>query len=238
MKKDLNLFKYSKDRKFITNFCLCLISLLGMIIIPTFIYYILSFVIKNDIVRNLIANISFILILYLMYYKDLNKEAKTFTKDVKSNMNVAFKYYVLGLMAMVFFNLIITTLLHNISSNESQVRDMLYSTPIYTLFNIMILAPLQEEIIFRKSLQPLVKNKWIYATLCGLLFGSAHLLTNVLSGIFVISDLIYILPYGSLGFAFALMDHETKTTFTSIAMHSLHNTVTGILLLISYFGGL
>ena len=138
---------------------------------------------------------------------------------------------------MVFFNLIVMILLKNISSNESQVREMLYNNVFLSMISISIIAPISEEIIFRKSIRPLINNRWVYVVVCGLLFGGAHILTNVLSGEFVISDLIYVLPYACLGGSFALMDYNTKTTFSSIVIHSLHNTITGIMLLITYFGG-
>lgn len=97
----------------------------------------------------------------------------------------------------------------------------------------MLIAPLSEEMVFRKSLMPIFKNKWVYATICGLLFGGAHLLAGELTLI----NLIYLIPYGSLGFVFALMNKETNTTFSSITIHSIHNTFTGLLLLITYYMG-
>jgi membrane protease YdiL (CAAX protease family) len=99
------------------------------------------------------------------------------------------------------------------------------------MISLSIIAPLNEELIFRKSLSTIIKNKYVFAICSGLLFGGAHLLTNVLSGSFVISDLIYLLPYSSLGVSFAIMNYETDSTFTSIFMHCIHNTCTGLLLL-------
>ena len=97
------------------------------------------------------------------------------------------------------------------------------------LINISILAPITEELIFRKSIQPLIKNKWVRAILSGILFGGAHLLTG---DAIRLVDLLFLLPYGTLGFVFSLMDNDTKTTFTSIIFHGLHNAATGILLLL------
>jgi membrane protease YdiL (CAAX protease family) len=109
-------------------------------------------------------------------------------------------------------------------------RELLFNRPVFTMISIVIIAPITEELIFRKSLAPIVKNRFVYALICGILFGGAHLLT----GEFVLSDLLYILPYGSLGFAFALMDYDSKTTCSSIVIHSMHNFVTAILLFITY----
>ncbi len=231
------LFNYSKDRPFYINLIFCIVSFAGLLIIPIIFYYLLKSFITNDKVCNFLSDVLLIIILYLMYYKDLNQEFKVFISNFKENAKKSFKYYFIGFGMMVFFNLIIMVLLKNISSNESQVREMLYSSPVIALLTISIVAPISEELIFRKSLQPIIKNKWIYVLLTGLLFGGAHILTNILNNNFALTDLIYILPYASLGCAFGLMDYENKTTFSSIMMHFLHNTCTAILLLIVYSGG-
>lgn len=224
--------KYSKDREWYINLLLCFISLLGVIILPSAFYIYLSKIISNTNICELLSNILFIAVLIAFYYKDLIKEFKTYKKNFKSSFKISFKYYVVGLMAMVFFNMIIVTLLKDVSSNENQVRDLLFNNPVITMVSIMITAPLIEELAFRKSLSPLLKNKWLFATSSGILFGGAHLLTNFLTNTFVLTDLLYILPYGSLGFVFALMNRKTSSTFSSIVIHGLHNGCTGLLLLI------
>lgn len=231
------LFKYSKDRSFTVNLILSIFSFIGILIIPSLIYIGLSYFVKNALVANIIADVIFILILYLIYYKDLNEEFKIYNGKFKENFKYSFKIYLMGFMGMVFFNLIISMFLKNISSNESQVREMLYASPVFTMLTISIIAPVTEELVFRKSLQPVIKNKWIYVLVCGILFGFAHILTNFVNGIFVITDLFYVFPYAALGCSFALMDYDTKTTFSSITLHFLHNTLTGLLLLMLYFGG-
>ena len=155
------LFKYSKDRSFTVNLILSIFSFIGILIIPSLIYIGLSYFVKNALVANIIADVIFILILYLIYYKDLNEEFKIYNGKFKENFKYSFKIYLMGFMGMVFFNLIISMFLKNISSNESQVREMLYASPVFTMLTISIIAPVTEELVFRKSLQPVIKNKWI-----------------------------------------------------------------------------
>ena len=159
-------------------------------------------------------------------------------KILKNKFKESFRVYIIGFMGMIFFNVIIAMFLGKVSSNESQVRELLFNNVALTMFSIAIYAPISEELIFRKSLRPLINNKWIYVIVSGLLFGGAHILTNVIQNTFVISDLIYVLPYGCLGGCFALMDYDSKTVFSSMVIHALHNTCTGLLLLAFYFGGL
>ncbi len=228
----------SKDRPWYINLLFCFICLVGIVVLPTVLSLMYSEYIKSEVVSTFLSEVTFVLMLVAMYYKDLINEAKTFKKNFKKSMKSSFKYYVMGIMSMIFFNLLITMVLKNdISTNESQVREMLFNNTIFALINISLYAPISEEIIFRKSIQPLISNKWLYALVCGVLFGGAHILTNVFGGSFVISDLIYILPYGSLGVAFALMDYENKSVFNSMTIHCLHNTMTALLLLSMFYLG-
>lgn len=230
------LFGYSKDRSLLANIIITILSFIGMFLIPSIVAILLSNYV-NDTIASIIGDIIFIIIMFLIFFKDLIKEFKLYFKNFKENFKYSFKIYILGFMGMIFFNLFIYYFIGNISSNETQVREMLYDNVIPTLISISILAPILEELIFRKSIAPLFKNRWVYVIISGLLFGGAHILINVIQGTFVLTDLVYILPYGCLGGAFALMDYNRKTTFCSIVIHSMHNTFTAILLLIQYFGG-
>lgn len=225
--------KYTEERKKSINILFFIISLAGMFILPSIFYSFISEFLGGGSSSQFASELLFIVTLILIYYKDLKREFKIYITDIKKNIPIMLKYYVLGIIIMIFSNLIINMIIGNISSNESAVRESLFSFPVYTMLSIMIVAPLSEELVFRKSISPIIKNKWIYAIVCGLLFGGAHLL----AGEFALINLLYLVPYGSLGFVFALMNRETKTTFSSITMHCIHNTATGILLLITYSMG-
>ena len=238
-KTDINksgFFCFSKDRKYIINLVICLLCFVGLLLVPSLIAIMLEKYV-NTTIGGLIGDSVLILIIVLLYYKDLVSEAKIYFRSFKSNFKYSFKIYLLGFMGMVFFNLIIITFLKNISANETQVRELLYKNPVPTLINIAILAPILEELIFRKTLAPIIKNRWLYVIISGLLFGSAHILVNFIQGTFVVTDIAYIFPYMALGSSFALMDYNRKTTFCSIFIHALHNSFTAVLLLVTYFAG-
>ena len=231
------IFSYTKNRKLWVNIVVAILCFLGMFLVPSLIAILFNLKIKNLQVCTIIGDLIYILLIYLVYKKDLDSEAKIYFSDFKNKFKYGFKIYILGYFGMIFFNLFITLFLKDISQNESQVRELLYSNAVTTMISISILAPLLEELIFRKTIGTIIKNKWIYVIISGLLFGGAHILTNIMNNSFAITDLLYVLPYGCLGGAFALMDYNTKTTFTSIVFHALHNTFTAILLLITFFGG-
>ncbi len=129
---------------------------------------------------------------------------------------------------MVIANILIAmfTPLSN-STNEKSVQSLIPTSPALMFIAAGIFAPIIEEITFRKTFQTIFKNKWTFALISFLVFGYIHVMNsnNPL-------ELLYIVPYGSLGLVFALTDYETNTVFTSIMMHMIHNSMLIILSLL------
>ncbi len=179
---------------------------------------------------NTFTDLILVLILIVLYYKELKKEFKTFKDNWKMNMDTAFKYWFLGLMIMCISNIaigLITSL--STSSNEQAVQGLISSTPYLMLFTAGILAPIAEELTFRKGVSKIFKNKWIYATASGLIFGLLHVI-----GSGNILEYLYVIPYGSLGFFFALTYYDTKSIYPSIIMHAIHNSALILLSIFAY----
>ena len=122
------------------------------------------------------------------------------------------------------------------ANNEDAVRNMIDLAPLYMLFSVSIYAPFVEELIFRKSIKDSVLGfgnnkilKYLYILISGLIFSSLHVIGMTNSYL----DYLYIIPYFGLGAAFATLYYKTDNIFSSISMHSLHNTVAIILYLVA-----
>ena len=160
-------------------------------------------------------------ILFFMYRKDLYKEWKIFKKDWVDHLDYGVRCWAVGLILMMVSNFVINSLAGGIAGNEQTVQSMISSLPWLMLINAGILAPINEEIIFRKSFKNIFSNKWAFVLVSGFVFGLMHVLGNVSSWI----DVLYIIPYGALGGAFAYAYHKTDTIFTPISFHMFHNIV-------------
>ena len=179
---------------------------------------------------NTFTDLILVLILIILYFKELKKEFKSFKENWKLNLDTAFKYWFIGLMIMCISNIaigLITDL--STSSNEQAVQTLVSSTPYLMLFTAGILAPIAEELTFRKGVSKLFKNKWVYATASGLIFGLLHVI-----GSGNILEYLYVIPYGSLGFFFALTYYDTKSIYPSIIMHAIHNSALILLSIFAY----
>lgn len=174
-------------------------------------------------IRILYAIVYEILLLSIIIMINNKKIVKDFL-DIKKNhkkyYSECFKYWLIGLGIMLISNFIITLLLNKgISANEEAVRSIFKVSPIYIYFSGVIIAPIMEEIIYRMSIKNIITNKYLFVVVAGLLFGYAHLEGNIKN----VSDLLYLIPYSSLGIAFAYMYEKSKNIFTSVGFHFMHN---------------
>lgn len=181
----------------------------------------------SSIAVELIMLTAFILI----YRKKLSNDYKSFKKDYKNIMDISFKNWLLGLVIMLISNVAISLFVGNIANNEELNRSLLMSTPIYAIIAMIIIAPITEEIIFRLSPRKAFNKKLPYLIYSAIFFGGMHLLTST-----SLIELLYIIPYGALGFFFAKAFYETDNIFSSISVHVIHNTIAVIIAYISMMG--
>lgn len=168
-------------------------------------------------------------IYFAIYRKTLVNDFKEFKKDINGNLELAFRYWAAGFVIMVVSNLFITVILgKTIAGNEETVRNYIVAAPILMAISTVIFAPINEELTFRKSIRDAINNKWAYVLLSGIIFGGLHVISYVSSPL----DLVYLIPYCSLGIAFALLYYKTNNIFSSISMHMMHNLLSIIVYLL------
>ncbi len=182
------------------------------------------------ILYSFICDILFLMLIIFIYRKTLIKDGKKFFKDFFNNIEISFKYWIIGVIVMALSNIIITLITNGgIAGNEQQVRKLINMAPLFMIFDVSIYAPFTEELIFRKSFRDVFKNKWIYVIASGFVFGALHVVSSISSPL----DLLYLVPYCSLGFAFAYTYQKTDNIFSTIMMHMIHNSLTIAIYLIS-----
>lgn len=179
-----------------------------------------------------ISELLFLLLLFIIYKKDVIKDfCNYFNRDWKKNLKLSFRYWGMGLLVMIISNYIIALVMNGeLPQNEEAIRELIKATPLYMAFELMIYAPISEELVFRKSTRDIFKNRYAYALLSGLIFGGLHAITSVNSFI----DLLYFVPYCSLGYVFALLYSKTNNIFSTITIHSIHNTIALVLYLVAF----
>lgn len=181
-----------------------------------------------------------LLVILLIIYKDLCRQWRDFLKNPKQILNKGFTYWVYGMIVMIISNLIVSSIIGNIAVNEQMTRETLIATPLYAIPTIIFIGPFLEEIVFRYGFRESFTKKIPYALFCALIFAGIHIISAIdtwtLEGILAhANELLFLVPYGSLGFFFAKSYYETENIFSSIIPHMLHNTISVSLILITHF---
>lgn len=182
------------------------------------------------------------LVVLLIVHKDIFRQFKEFIHEPKKYLHKGFSYWVYGLIVMMISNMIVSSLLGNIAVNEQETRQVLLSSPLYAIPAILFFGPFLEELVFRYGLRKSFNKEIPFALFSAFIFGGLHVITAIdeftLASIFShISEFLFIVPYGSLGFFFAKAYYETENIFSSAIPHMLHNTISVLLILAMHFLG-
>ena len=190
----------------------------GLLFLVNINYYSMST--NNKILITFLIELSYIILLIILYRKELIKDLKDFRENYKKYISNYIIIYLLGIILMSVTNIILSKITNqDLSSNEIIVRDYIQKFPLYMIFSSVIYAPFVEEIIFRKSIKNIIKNKYIFIILSGLIFGLLHI--SKLN----INEILYSIPYIIMGIDFAYIYYKTDNIFTTMTFHLCHNLV-------------
>lgn len=180
---------------------------------------------NNIIINNIIYFLIYLIVLTLFIIIFRKKVIPDFYNFKKEYIKDNFKYYIIGLLIMIISNIIISYFTI-IPKNETANREIFYNYTFFAITNMIILAPITEELMTRIILKDTFKNSYIYAIISGLIFGYLHVIGTTSL------ELLYLIPYSALGFSLALIYSKTNNIWSNIFFHSLHNFICIFILLL------
>ena len=183
--------------------------------------------INTYVLLSIIKYIFFMILLIIIYRKYLKEKWFDFKKNLKKYTIISFKDWFTGFLIMLCANIIINQFIHGLGENEENVQTLISTIPIAAFFMTTFFAPFNEEMIFRKSLQDCIKNKYIFMLLSAIIFGFVHVMGS--SNPY---EYLLIISYGALGFMFAHTLSETDNIYCTIMVHLFHNAILTILAMV------
>jgi len=178
---------------------------------------------KENVLLTLFSNLVSFIILVIMYRKSIAEGFKDLKSKKGKPVLEGFDIWFIGLMIMVISNVTISWFNKgSTSTNEESIRFLLKNFPYITIASVAILSPCIEEFVFRKSFNEIFNNKWIYLITSGLIFGALHVFLSPINSFI---DYFYLIPYCSMGIAFAYMYYKTDNILVSVTMHIAHNSI-------------
>ena len=119
-----------------------------------------SFSYNKKVLLLFISNLLFMIYLLTIYRHELINDLKDYKKNFKDYINKYLIYYVIGVALMAGSNLILQKITGlELSGNESTLRELIKSIPMYMGFSTVLYAPFVEEIIFRKSIKKKYRSR-------------------------------------------------------------------------------
>lgn len=182
-------------------------------------------------ILEIAISFSYLVILFLIYRKTLVKEFKEFIVLAKTDFFKWAKVWLLGVAIMFISNIIIFQIYPTNASNEIAVQNMFVDNPIYIFISAVLLAPFAEEMIFRKGMRNIFKSPYTYILASGILFGYIHTLANPTD----LMELLYIIPYGTVGACFAYLYQKHENVFIPTCFHMIHNFISLFFSFLAYF---
>lgn len=138
-------------------------------------------VVLVDFTSSLILTLFISLFYFDIVKGDLKKLKEKFGNKfiVKFLKNVFIAFLVMNLVKYVGATIVvfledILQLEETTVENQALIETLLGSAPAMMIISICIFAPIEEELIFRGAIRKIIKNKKVFITVSGLIFGLMH----------------------------------------------------------------
>lgn len=218
----------NKFKDYIKKFIIGSSIILTYFLLPNISYVITYFLNGTNISDNISIILSLLInlltgsVILLIFNKKIKKDFVDLKKNHKEYFSKYFKYYLIGLAVMYISNIILIWICNGgIAGNEESIRNLLEIHPIYIYISAVIFAPSIEELVFRGGFKNIIPNNTLFIIISSLVFGGLHIIGNVSN----IVDFLFIIPYSSLGFAFAYIYSKTDNIFVTMLLHTMHNGI-------------
>lgn len=175
----------------------------------------------SAIITMVVIYVIQILGLAIPMFNELKRDFVVFKNNFKLYLSNMLPRFGIVLIGYFISSISVLLLVGNIPNNQ----ETLLSLPlILTAFLAVIIAPLTEELMFRGFIRKFIRNDVLFVLLSSLIFGGLHVLSAD-----SLQQLLFIIPYSVLGFAFSLNYVKTKNIISNIFLHSTWNTIAVIL---------
>lgn len=215
-------------KKYLKNCSIGILVIISYFLLPTLIKYVVAYLANGSlseeisVILSIIIEILTLAVILLLFNKRIKENYVDLKKNHKKYFSKYFKFYLIGLAVMYISNAILIFVFNGgLAGNEESIRSILLVHPIYVYISAVLIAPSVEELVFRGAIKNIIPNSILYILCSGLIFGGMHLVGNVTS----IIDLLYIIPYSSLGIAFAYIYSKTDNIFVTMMLHTMHNGI-------------
>lgn len=158
-----------------------------------------TFKITNATMLSFLADLIFLICIVFAYRDNLKKDFENLKKDYKISSII--KTIIIWVVIIFVFNILMGAITEMIYPNmatddNTNAMSTLFKTSMsYSLFKTMIFAVVAEELLYRKSISDVVKNKYIFIVISSIVYTIMNFIfVGFESDIIVMDILSYFLP--------------------------------------------
>lgn len=185
---------------------------------------------KLVVLLQLICSSIILIVLILLYKKDIKEELRKVKKDKEKVIGYILKMFLIFMVVKFLVGILsgVLLLLFNMdieslnSVNQSTIEILAKESPLLIFISSSILAPVYEELLFRLGIKRVIKNKYVFMITSGLIFGLLHIFP-LSDGITLALGLIQSITYVTMGVFLAYTYESSDSIVNSIGVHFLNN---------------
>lgn len=218
------------DKDKLKSFITSLIVIISYIYWTTFIQFPLSVLkVHNNVVISIyeiILNIIYFLIMYLLFHKDISSDIKkSLTNKKKTVINITlcilFLFFIMLLTNTLSFIILKKIILPN---NDISLINSINKSTFTSLFYLLMFSPFIEELVFRLNLKKVYKNSIIFILISSILLGLYYLIYNDLNILFI--------SYYLVSLFLSIMYVKTDNIIINIISRIIYNLILFILVIL------
>ena len=187
---------------------------------------------KNLALITIVTAIIRTLPILLLSYKFLVKQFKDFITIFKSKPFKTILCFVQFYILYFIISLVVSLIFQNIgivpqeSMNNQLLGSFQKDYPIIVFMASVIIAPIEEEIVFRESIFKITKLPTFLAGILSILiFTAPHIIDEIVKYGFTLQTLSYAYPYLIMSLNFVLIYHYKKNIYFPIILHFINNLI-------------
>ena len=173
-----------------------------------------------------ILTLLLLVLIFLMYKDELIKEFKlTNKKQIKYIfINVLIMFFIMGFSNMISYSILNGNIISSI--NNSGV-SAINTKNLALIIRLLILSPIIEELVFRKSVRTIINNDVFFILFSGLLLGSLYVIAQTPSLVGILSSISYILVGLYLSYSYT----KTNNILINILSRIIYNLLMLVIIL-------
>mgnify|MGYP000350447120 CR=1 FL=1 len=173
-----------------------------------------------------ILTLLLLVLIFLIYKDELIKEFKlTNKKQIKCIfINVLIIFFIMGFSNMISYSILNGNIISSI--NNSGV-SAINTKNLALIIRLLILSPIIEELVFRKSVRTIINNDVFFILFSGLLLGSLYVIAQTPSLVGILSSISYILVGLYLSYSYT----KTNNILINILSRIIYNLLMLVIIL-------